>query len=270
MVLVNGVQTHLMQVSDRGLMYGDGVFRTLRVQAGYPLCWERHYRKLQADCAVLKIVCPAENLMRGELDQLIRAAENCIVKMIVTRGQSDRGYALPAVVYPNRVLVSTALTSYPDHFFSYGVKLQLCQTKLALQPLLAGIKHLNRLENVLARMEWSDPAIAEGLLCDMDGNVIEGTMSNLFMIKGHTLYTPELNRCGVAGVQRDRIIALAPELGLQVEAGNFDLAFLLEAEEVLLSNSLIGVWQVRQLADKTWEEGRMTHTFRLKLDDKNN
>ena len=251
-------------------MYGDGVFRTLRVHAGKPLCWERHYRKLQADCAALKITCPVESLMREELDQLLQTESNCAVKIVVTRGQSDRGYAIPEAIQPNRIFMSAILPAYPERFFSSGVKLHLCQTRLAFQPFLAGIKHLNRLENVLARMEWSDSEIAEGLLCDMDGNVIEGTMSNLFMVKGHTLYTPELNRCGVAGVQRDRIIALAPTLGLQVETGNFALAFLLRADEVLLCNSLIGVWQVRELAGKTWDDGRMAGIIRLSLDDKSN
>jgi 4-amino-4-deoxychorismate lyase len=133
--------------------------------------------------------------------------------------------------------------------------------------LLAGIKHLNRLENVLARREWNSSEIAEGLMLDMDGNAIEGTMSNLFLLQGNTLFTPDLGRCGVAGVQRQRIMNLVGGLGMAVRVENLSLARIYDAEEMVLCNSLIGVWQVRELAGKTWQAGQLAARLRRLLDD---
>jgi 4-amino-4-deoxychorismate lyase len=136
-----------------------------------------------------------------------------------------------------------------------------------MQPLLAGIKHLNRLENVLARREWNSTEIAEGLMLDMDGNAIEGTMSNLFLIKGKTLHTPDLGRCGVAGVQRQRIMEIAGGLGLTVRVENLPLVRIYDADEVVLCNSVFGVWQARELAGKTWRAGKLAARLRSLLDD---
>jgi 4-amino-4-deoxychorismate lyase len=133
-----------------------------------------------------------------------------------------------------------------------GVTVRICSLRLGWQPALAGIKHLNRLENVLARAEWHDPAIAEGLLQDWAGNVIGGTMSNLFIVENDNLVTPDLSRCGVAGVTRDRIMAAAKQRAVRCDVAAIGLDRVLAAQEIMLVNSLIGVWQVRQLNDRTW------------------
>jgi len=266
MILVNGIETDTINALDRGLMYGDGVFRTLPVRGGAAVCWELHYAKLAADCSALRIDCPSRESLSAELEQLAAREPDCAAKIVVTRGHGARGYAVSASQQPTRILLSSPLPRYPDSYADTGVKLRLCTTRLCHQPLLAGVKHLNRLENVLARMEWDDAETAEGLLLDVDGNVIEGTMSNVFMLKDDVLYTPDLSRCGVAGVQRQRIMAFAPGLGLQVSVQNFPLEFLLQADEVMLCNSLIGVWPVSEFAGKTWARnamackiGRMLH-----------
>jgi 4-amino-4-deoxychorismate lyase len=168
---------------------------------------------------------------------------------------------------PTRILMASPAPQYPANYLTDGVRLHLCSTRLAIQPLLAGIKHLNRLENVLARREWTNSEIAEGLMLDMDGNAIEGTMSNLFLLKGKTLHTPDLGSCGVAGVQRERIMDLAGGLGMTVRMENLPLARIYDADEVLLCNSVIGVWQVRELAGKTWQAGEMAVRLRGLLDD---
>jgi 4-amino-4-deoxychorismate lyase len=137
---------------------------------------------------------------------------------------------------------------------SGGAVLRVCDLRLGLQPRLAGIKHLNRLENVLARAEWSDPAIHEGLLLDQDGWVISGCMSNLFVVRAGELHTPCLARCGVAGVTRARLMRLAAEAGMRVQEVDLDLAALLAADELFLTNSLIGLWPVARLQARTWRE----------------
>lgn len=267
MTLVNGLPSEHVRIFDRGLAYGDGVFRTLRVRAGRPLCWPRHYDKLHADCAALDIVCPPEAILAAEMAKLIAGTPDCVLKVIVTRGESQRGYAIPEHMEPTRILMASPVPHYPTNFLTDGVRLHLCSTRLAIQPLLAGIKHLNRLENVLARREWNDSEIAEGLMLDMDGNVIEGTMSNLFLLQGKTLHTPNLGRCGVAGVQRERIMDLAGGLGLTVRVENLPLARIYDADEVVLCNSVVGVWQVRELAGKTWPTGKLAARLRSFLDD---
>lgn len=268
-VLVNGLSNEHIRVIDRGLMYGDGVFRTLLIRSGNALCWTHHYEKLHADCAALGIPCPRENLLHEEMMRLIELSPDCVLKIVVTRGEGNRGYAFPGGIEPTRILMKSPVPQYPASYFSDGVRMHLCETRLAAQPRLAGIKHLNRLENVLARAEWSDPGIAEGLLLDMEGNAIEGTLSNIFVRQGTTLHTPDLKHCGVAGVQRQRIMALAGKLGLTVRVENLPLHRIYNADEVVLSNSVIGTWQVRELGGNSCQVGNLAERLRILLNDGN-
>ncbi len=262
--LINGRRENGLNPFDRGFAYGDGVFRTLPVYFGMPHCWERHYRRLQADCNTLGIVCPSEELLRGDIAKLAQEGDG-VIKIIVTRGESERGYAVPPLSQPTRVVSMTAVPSYPETHFAEGVSLHLCTLRLSRQPRLAGVKHLNRLENVLARMEWVDSHVADGLLMDEDGNVIECTMSNLFMRAGDALITPDLTRCGVAGVTRERILEIAAELGYAVAIRHVRLSELMDADEVIICNSLFGAWQVRQLASHAWPLGALASRLREKL-----
>ncbi|HSN40283.1 MAG TPA: aminodeoxychorismate lyase [Burkholderiales bacterium] len=269
MILVNGVPGDAIAATDRGLAYGDGVFRTCVMRGGRPLHWRRHYARLHGDCAALGISCPDETVLRAELVQAAGCTpeSECIAKITVTRGPGQRGYALPSPANPTRIVAISALPHYPPDFAGRGIKVHLCQLRLGFQPALAGIKHLNRLENVLARAEWSDAAIAEGLLLDSEDNVIEGTMSNLFIVERGALATPDLTRCGVAGVTRERVMESAARRGIACEATHIQYKRLLEAEEVLLVNSLIGVWQVRELDGRTWAQGGFAARMRQWLDE---
>lgn len=262
MILVNGVPSEHVQATDRGLMYGDGVFRTLQIRAGRPFCWQRQYAKLHADCQVLKLECPSSETFGRELALIGAVEPDCVAKIIVTRGTGSRGYATNNGAAPTHIVMVAPLPEYPGQYLAEGIGLHVCDLRLSRQPRLAGIKHLNRLENVLARMEWDDPAIAEGLMLDAAGNVIEGTMSNLFMLKGDTLFTPDLSHSGVAGVTRDRIMALAPLLGLELVVGDYEFDFLLQAEELVLCNSIMGAWQVKTCRDKCWKPGWLTPKLR--------
>lgn len=269
-VLVNGKAIEVLSVFDRGLAYGDGVFRTLKVRAGHPLNWPLHYEKLAADCAAIGIAPPSEALLRDEAGCLAESSGDCVLKMIVTRGESARGYAVPGGIEPTRILMASPLPQYPASYATGGIRVRLCATRLAPQPRLAGVKHLNRLENVLARQEWSDPGIAEGLMLDPDGNVIEGIKSNLFILKGNILSTPDLGRCGVAGVQRARIMGLAGKLDLAVETADIPWVKVQEADEIVLCNSVAGVWQVSELAGKKRSIGHLAASLNKLLDNNEN
>lgn len=255
MIIINGQQGDSIHVMDRSVMYGDGVFRTLRMRAGRVNCWQGQYRKLEADCRALDILCPARSTLEQEIDLLARDTPDCVVKIVVSRGAGGRGYGVPDSVSPSRVLLNSPLPVYPAQYWHDGVKLHVCEMRLSHQPRLAGIKHLNRLENVLARMEWSDPETPEGLLLDAEGWVVEGTMANIFMRQGNTLLTPDLSACGVAGLQRERILAFASQCDLMPEVRNFSLSALLQADEAFLCNSVIGVWPVRQIGAQAIPRG---------------
>lgn len=266
MNLVNGIAGATPDVLDRGLAYGDGVFRTLPMRDGHLRAWDRHYAKLAADCAALRIVCPDVGALESDLATIARNERDCVVKIMVTRGSGRRGYAITADAAPTRVITTSALPEYPRHYYDAGVLAHRCRLRLASQPALAGIKHLNRLENVLARMEWDDPGTAEGLLCDTDDNVIGGTMSNLFVVKDGRLATPDLARCGVAGVTRERVLALARDSNIPVRTTAIGIDELLNADEVFLTNSVIGVWQIAAFDGRSWKPGEFTAQIRLGLD----
>lgn len=266
MIIVNGSLAETIPVLDRGLMYGDGVFRTMRVEVGKIASWQRQYEKLAADCSALDILCPAPAVLEREVRNVTLRERDCVLKIIVSRGEGGRGYNVPSSVNPSRVIVTAPLPDYPARYWEEGVQLHVCDIRVCHQPRLAGIKHLNRLENVLARMEWVDPDVPEGLMLDADGNVIEGTMSNVFMRKENRLLTPDLSQCGVAGLQRERIMELAPALGLTVAVEQIPLRTLLDADEVLVCNSVIGVWPVRQIGPRTWMPGELVPAVRRGLE----
>jgi 4-amino-4-deoxychorismate lyase len=248
-MLVNGAPGNTINAEDRGLAYGDGVFRTLRMQAGRPVCWERQYAKLQRDCGALKISCPSALVLSSELQQLAKTQPESIAKIIITRGVSSRGYAPSAQTEATRILSISPVTQYPSDFAKSGVRMHVCKVRLGHQLLLAGIKHLNRLENVLAASEWQDKDMPEGLLTDVAGNIISGTRSNLFMLRGNILYTPNLSRCGVAGVQRDRVMDWSKQHGVTCKIADFHMEELAQADEIFLVNSVFGLWPIREVAE---------------------
>jgi 4-amino-4-deoxychorismate lyase len=258
MNLINGVAGDAVSVRDRGLAYGDGVFRTFPLRGGKPLLWQRQYAKLARDCQALKIECPTAAALEKDLALITAVEPDCVAKIIVTRGESARGYAPPPAAQPTRIVSSSPLPDLPQHYGETGVRTHLCRIRLAAQPALAGIKHLNRLENVLARAEWSDPAVAEGLMCDADDNVVGGTMSNLFIGKNGKLLTPDLARCGVSGVMRELVIELARTHDIPLQTADIGIDELLAADELFVVNSVVGLWPVAALDRKTWIKGALT------------
>ena len=259
MVLINGEIRHSIEVSDRGFQYGDGVFETIAVANGKPLFLQQHLNRLVKGCERLLIPPPEQALLSAETRQLASTAESAVLKLIVTRGSGGRGYRQPVAISPTRVLSLHPFPEYPESYQSNGVCLRFCTQRLASNPVLAGIKHMNRLEQVLARAEWSDDAIQEGLMCDYEGHVIEGTMSNLFVVKGDMLLTPNLSDCGVAGILREIVLnfASAHNIGVSEKQQLYQQS-VLEADEMFVTNSVIGIWPIRQLNEQCFKVGRIT------------
>ncbi len=263
---LNGQPADGLPVHDRGLAYGDGLFETIRVTGGRARLLERHVQRLAEGAQRLAIPLDIDE-MRTELLQFCQALGQGVAKLIVTRGTGQRGYALPLPCRPQRLLLGSPLPAYPAQHAECGIRLFPCDTRLAEQPRLAGIKHLNRLEQVLARAEWQDPAFAEGLMRDLSGRVIEGVFSNLFLVTEGHLRTASLSRCGVAGVMRAEIMARAAGLALPVSECDISCSELLQADEVFVCNSLYGIWPVTGLAERVWSVGPLTRKLQTVVAD---
>lgn len=241
-----------MPVDDRGFQYGDGLFETIAVFDGRPCLWTAHIARLARGAERLGIPLPDTAQLADEARTLSQGVERGVLKLMLTRGAGGRGYGPPKTPRARRVLSLHPWPDYPAAWARHGVQVRWCDTPLGLNPVLAGLKHCNRLEQVLARAEWGDPAIAEGLMCDTNGQVVEGTMTNLFVLSGGTLHTPSLTSCGVAGIARAEVLAAADQLGIAWEETAVSRADVANADAVLLSNSLIGLWPVAQLAEREW------------------
>jgi 4-amino-4-deoxychorismate lyase len=254
---VDGHPAESLSIKDRGLAYGDGLFETIAVRAGRPPLLEYHLARLTEGCRRLGIPLDLP-LIRTELLAFSAGLGEGVAKLMVTRGEGLRGYAPPLVALPRRILQSSAFPAYPEGNWEQGVQLFPCATRLAEQPLLGGLKHLNRLEQVLARAEWQGSEFAEGLMRDQSGRVIEGVFSNLFLVRDGILVTAELSRCGVAGVMRAALLDSARAQGIAVEVRDIPFEEFVQADEVFLCNSLFGIWPVRSVTGHHWPVGPLT------------
>ncbi|MGL6241758.1 aminodeoxychorismate lyase [Pseudomonas sp.] len=254
---VDGQPADALSLKDRGLAYGDGLFETIAVRGGQPLLLDRHLARLAVGCSRLAITADHE-LIRSELLAYAAALGEGVLKLIVTRGDSLRGYAPDPSAQARRILQGNPPAAYPAVHAELGVRLFPCATRLSRQPLLAGLKHLNRLEQVIARGEWQDAEHAEGLMLDRTGRVIEGVFSNLFLIRDGVLITADLKRCGVAGVMRAELLFQAESLGIPTQITDISLDQLQWADEVFVCNSVYGVWPVRAYAALSWSVGPLT------------
>lgn len=265
LIWVNGQPCDQISATDRGVAYGDGLFETIKVIDAKPLRLERHLQRLARGCKQLAL--PADiTLIEGELKRFAGVLGQGVMKLTLTRGVGMRGYGLPAPTILTRIVQGGVLPAYPQPHAQEGISLFPCQTRLSQQPRLAGLKHLNRLEQVLARNEWSDPAYAEGLMCDSQNQVIEGVFSNLFIVKDGGLITPRLDQCGVAGVMRAEVLAKAQAAGIKAVEQVVALAVFLTADEVFFCNSLYGIWPVRRFADRQWSVGPVTRKLQALID----
>ncbi|MEI6268693.1 MAG: aminodeoxychorismate lyase [Methylococcaceae bacterium] len=265
MILVNGECREHIEISDRGFQYGDGLFETIAVINGQPVFFDRHIDRLNAGCRRLYIPFPGAELLAFEAQKLSEHSSNAVLKLILTRGSGGRGYRQPDVIQTTRVLSLHPFPDYPGSYKEQGIVARFCDTRLGLNPALAGIKHLNRLEQILARAEWTDPAIQEGIMLDINGHVIEGTMTNLFYVKNHILYTSGLIFAGVAGIIRGILMEISSIQGVPALEYAFTQDELLSADEVFVCNSIVGIWPVRQIAKTCFPVGEITRQLQISL-----
>lgn len=258
MFLINGAMSCTIDVSDRGFQYGDGLFETIEINKGRLVFFDRHIHRLKEGCRRLQIPLEDTGNLVAEAENASKNVDRGVLKIILTRGTGGRGYRQPHNIKPTRVISVYPFPDYPENYNRNGITARVCSTRLGLNPALAGIKHLNRLEQILARAEWNDPGIQEGLMLDADGNVIEGTMTNLFYVINRQLHTSEIFHSGVAGIMREIILELAESNALVLSKRYFGIDELLNAAEIFVCNSVIGIWPVTQIDGKPFAVGPVT------------
>ena len=249
-------------IDDRGFQYGDGLFETIAVRHGTPRLWELHVDRLAAGCERLGLETPDATGMRRSLDAAIAAASTdpayCVAKIIVTGGVTQRGYGRPPAAPASLYFGVFPSAPQPEKAYREGVATMRCNTRLAVGSATAGLKTLNRIEQVLARSECLARDVFEGLTFDAEGRLICGTMSNVFLVRENDIVTPSLSRCGVRGVMRRHVVETLRATEQTVTTCDLGEDELLGADEVFLSNSQFGLLPVRTCGDATWPAGPVT------------
>lgn len=254
--LIDGHAMSHLALNDRGLLYGDGLFETIAIIDGHPRELDRHLRRLLSGCERLAIEPPELPVLEREVARICAGAGRAVLKIIVTRGQGGRGYRPVVQGHSTRILLLDQWPDYSRHYRDQGIAATRCRTRLARSPLLAGLKHLNRLEQVMARGEWEDE-FQEALVLDTEGLLVEGTMSNVFVIQGDALHTPALQHAGVAGIMRERVLEYAVGKSIPLYVRAMTLADIETAEALFFCNSLIGIWPVQRLDNRRFGDHRL-------------
>jgi 4-amino-4-deoxychorismate lyase len=252
--LVNGIAADYLNINDRAIHYGDGIFETILCDSNKIYYWRKHYQRLLDSANRLQLACPDEQIFLNDIEQLLLEntdADNKLfaIKIILTRGTGERGYQFSKKTRINRIISLSELnTDYSSLLTGQLLngELMVCRQQVSINENLAGLKHLNRLENVLARNEWNDEYI-DGLMLNANQFVIEGTMSNLFAVKDKQLLTPDLKQSGVDGIMRNEIMAIAGSNNIKLSVVNITLDELLTMDELFICNSLIAIKTVSKL-----------------------
>lgn len=259
--VIDGRLNSLVDVRDRGFNYGHGVFETMRLVDGELVLWEYHRTRLLRGLTILHI--PAgESQVASSIERLLSdSPAEGIVKLIVTAGVSGRGYATRQKLAPSVVVQWSPLPERTNHL----VSLQECQYRLPINPVLAGIKHLNRLDQVLAATELS--AGSQGLLLDMEGRVVEALSHNVFAYHDGQWLTPSLTRCGVEGVMRTLLLdRVFPAMDVKPQVADFGVELLCNAEAVFICNSIVGVQCVSEVRGrKVYSDQSQTERVKARL-----
>jgi 4-amino-4-deoxychorismate lyase len=262
---IDGHDAASVSVIDRGLHYGDGLFETLACPAGRPRLLARHLERLRSGCERLSIECPAPRLLREEIAHLNRSRAPCVMKLMVTRGAlTARAYRPSGREKATRILLRYPWPSYDPELARAGVCVRTASVRLGENRSLAGLKHLNRLEQVLAAASLGE--FAEALMYSSSGALIGGTMSNVFVVAGGKLLTPQLDRCGVEGVMRATVLELAAGEGIDTEVRPLTAEDLAAASGMFLTNALIGLRPVRSLDERAFAVGDMIAHLQQRLE----
>jgi len=253
---INGFESDYISVDDRGLNYGDGVFETILVRNGRPVFWAQHWQRLAKGTAQLAINCPTEDVLLEDIQCVLQKQRDGVLKIIVTRGQNQgQGYQYTENHSPTRIV-----RFFPDSKTAHDK--ECMALKYSAYPLatsaFAGIKHLNRLEQIIAKAELHHSKYNEIICCDKNDNIVECSSANIFICMNNELYTPALNNCGIKGIVRDWVMDTATKNNIIQVEKTITKAMLKKSDEIFITNSIIGVMAVTQVEQQKFNLGPIT------------
>lgn len=252
MDVINGFPGESLKVNDRAIQFGDGCFTTARIQGGNVAFLPAHLRRLHEACGKLMLPFQAWSELEDEMRRLALGHNSGVLKVIITRGSGGRGYSASGCNTPSRIV---SVSAYPPHYSRWreeGIRLALSPVRLGRNPHLAGIKHLNRLEQVLIRTHLEQTTADEALVLDSDGFITECCAANLFWRKGNDVFTPILDHAGVNGIMRQHCMAQLKASPFRVAEVRATEDALTDADEVLICNALMPIIAVREYGERTW------------------
>lgn len=259
MFLINGERQNTLAVTDRATQFGDGCFTTARIAAGRVAFLSAHLNRLRVACERLFIPFTQWEELAGEMQQMAQAKGDGVLKVILSRGAGGRGYSGKTCQTPSRILSVSDTPSHYTHWRKDGIRLALSPVRLGCNPHLAGIKHLNRLEQVLIRSHLEQTDADEALVLDSDGWITECCAANLFWRKGNEVFTPILDRAGVAGIMRQQCLTLLADSPWRVSETRARPEALAEADEVIICNALMPLVPVNAFAERRWSARELYH-----------
>ncbi|PSU26136.1 aminodeoxychorismate lyase [Photobacterium phosphoreum] len=266
MASVNGCEQQKLVITDRATQYGDGCFTTILVEQQRVQLWSLHLARLKVSLQRLGIAAPDWPQVYTDITALaLKYPHKGGIKILVSRGSGGRGYN-PIGCNDTQVIISHF--EWPAHYQQWqqqGIILGVCQQRMGNSPMLAGMKHLNRLEQVLLKQEIETAGWVDAIALDCGERVIETSIANLFWRQGNTVYTPALQRAGVAGVMRQHVLDILDELNYDYQVGDFDLDALLAADEVFITNALMALVPVNQIHTTQYCERTMFKTLWKRL-----
>jgi len=248
---IDGVEGNLVPADDRGLQYGDGVFETIFVRRGVPRFLAAHRERLRRGLTRLGIPFPRSEILDREIARAAALAPPlAVLKIIVTRGSmSRRGYAPAGIAVPRRVVSLWPTAPLAPELLEKGATLDVSRLRLPEPSPFAGLKHLNRLENVMAAADGVGGSGFDVLLLNSDGHVVSGASCNVFIMESGRLSTPPVTRSGVAGVMRGIVLREAPRQAIAICERSFTLDEALAADAMFITNARIGVVPVKRVRE---------------------
>ena len=279
--LINGEFSNHVSVIDRGLSYGDGLFETMswsylkdKKILGVEF-WERHLERIKEGCSITKIKLPPTEILKNYKEKILREClrkgiNNGVLKILITRGVGGRGYKFEKDISPTIIFLSFPSRKIDKDILNTGVKLRFCEFPMFENSMLAGLKHLNRIDSVMARSEWEDDEFFDGVMIDNSENIIDGTMTNLFFSKNRVLYTPLIKKSGIKGIMRQVVIDNAKSFYNDICEIEIKKNTISRFDEMFVTNSVIKILPVTHLGNKEFETTDATKELVDYFSDKSN
>jgi len=267
-IWVNGEQTDKVSVLDRGFSYGDGLFTTIKVDSGCCDLLPEHIDRLQQGLLRLSIAAIDFDILSEDLTNKANHLQNGVLKVTITRGQGKRGYSSVGCDSPTVVISASSMTSSYQAWQETGIDLGISTVTLGINPLTAGIKHLNRLEQILVKQQIDDNKWTDAVVLDCQGYVIETSMANIFLCKNNIVYTPCLSSSGVNGLMRQQVINYLDNNNIDIIEDKFKIGAIMNADEIFITNCLMGVVPVTAVNSTLLPIGKITEILSLAFNNK--